>query len=103
MYVVLSFLKETATIGLVVLLGVIVSIGIIESFYLWERHFNTSVGVVTCDDSQVYTGRLYRVDDTLETKNLQAPMFSVKIRGKNNFFRTEAAYFCKEFRISGKE
>ena len=98
-----NFLTDMGALIFVFLLGVVIAISIIEGFYLFEKALNVSVGVVICDDSQVYTGRLYRVDKTLETKNLQAPMFSVKIKGKNNFFRTEAAYFCKEFRISGKE
>ena len=97
-----NWIKETLCLLVIVLIAVGIVTGIVNGYYLFSRHFDISTGVVNCDGSQVYMGRLYRIDKTLETRNLQAPMFSVKVRGNRNFFRTEASYFCKELNIAGK-
>ena len=98
----LGFLKETVLMILVVLIAPTIAAGFIEGYYLFQKSFNVSSGTVSCDGTSVYTGKLYRVGQTLETKNLQAPMFSVRIKGERNFFKTEAFYFCKDYRIMKK-
>ena len=98
----LGFLRDTAVLILMALVGLGIVGGSFEGYYLFQKSFNVSSGTVSCDGTSVYTGKLYRVEQTLETRNLQAPMFSVRIRGERNFFKTEAFYFCKDYRIMKK-
>ena len=98
----LECVKGVSVIVIMVVVAALVTCSIIEGFYLLSRSFNISRGTVYCDGLQIYEGRLYRVDETLETRNLQSPMFSVRIRGEKNFFRIETSCFCKDYRIIGK-
>lgn len=70
-----------------------------NGFYTIAKHFDTSTGVVMCNNQEVYNGRLYRVDRILETENLQAPMFSISIRNADNWFKVEKRMFCKDLII----
>lgn len=68
------------------------------NFYI-SKSLDTSTGMVYCDNKPIYNGRLYVVEKTLETDNLQSPMFTIIIKNKNNPFKIEKRYFCKDLKI----
>ena len=69
-----------------------------DTFYHLEKHFNKSEARVLLDNNLVYNGKSYRVEYTNETENLQAPMFSVIIRGKH-YWNIEKKAFGKDLKI----
>lgn len=76
--------------------------GIMQGGYLLKSRLDNSWGVVYCDGSELYEGRLYRISKELETTNLQSPMFTVKLRGEKNFFDIHKKAFCKDLKIKGE-
>lgn len=86
--------------GLIVLITLLISpFAIFQGFYICDKKLDKSNGVVYCDGQEVYKGRLYRFDKSLETDNLQAPMFSVRITDADNMFKTEKRVFCKDLSV----
>ena len=84
-----------------VILGIMFFVaGMFQLTFWLDSKFDESKGVVYCDFEKVYEGKLYRVDKTLETENLQAPMFTVVVRNEGNYFKIEKTLFCKDLQIS---
>lgn len=65
-----------------------------------NKNLDISTGKVYCDNNNVYTGRLYRVRYSLETENLQAPQYYLKILDKDLYMKKDAEYFCKDFHVT---
>ena len=102
-----DFLSVLKTVFFVCILTTVVLIiiaifimGIQQVHFTVNKNLDTSTGKVHCDGDNVYTGRLYRVRYSLETDNLQAPQYYVRILNKDLYMKKEAEYFCKDFYVT---